>query len=119
MADTVGDIIGDYRAFAALQRDRLAASGIDIAPYALSHLAYRVADWDLYLHLRTLLERHATANNGRRGITPSTALRLSRYFGTSSGFWMNGQIRWDLYHTQQTEGDEVRQIRRHPRAMSG
>ena len=56
--------------------------------------------------------------NGRRGITPSTALRLSRYFGTSSGFWMNGQIRWDLYHTQQAEGDEVRRIRRHPRAMS-
>jgi addiction module HigA family antidote len=57
--------------------------------------------------------------NQRRGITPSTALRLSRYFGTSSGFWMNGQIRWDLYHTQQVEGDEVRRIRRHPRAMAG
>lgn len=57
--------------------------------------------------------------NGRRGITPSTALRLSRYFGTSSGFWMNGQMRWDLYHTQKSEGDEVRRIRRHPRALSG
>jgi addiction module HigA family antidote len=57
--------------------------------------------------------------NQRRGITPSTALRLSRYFGTSSGFWMNGQIRWDLYRVQQIEGDEVRRIRRHPRATSG
>jgi addiction module HigA family antidote len=57
--------------------------------------------------------------NRRRGITPSTALRLSRFFGTSSGFWMNGQIRWDLYHAQQDEGDEVRRIRRHPRAVSG
>jgi antitoxin HigA-1 len=57
--------------------------------------------------------------NGRRGITPSTALRLSRYFGTSSGFWMNGQMRWDLYHTQQSEGDQVSRIRRHPRALSG
>ena len=70
MADPVGDIIGDYRAFAALQRDRLAARGIDIAPYSVSHLAYRVADWDLYVHTRTLLERHATSNvenywNGR------------------------------------------------------
>jgi len=55
----------------------------------------------------------------RRGITPSTALRLSTYFGTSSGFSMSGQIRWDLYHTQQVEGDEVRRIRRHPRAMLG
>jgi addiction module antidote protein, HigA family len=57
--------------------------------------------------------------NQRRGITPSTALRLARYFGTSSGFWMNGQVRWDLYRAQQAEGDEVRRIRRHPRAASG
>lgn len=34
--------------------------------------------------------------NGHRGVTPSTALRLSRYFGTSSGPWINGQMRWDL-----------------------
>jgi hypothetical protein len=27
---------------------------------------------------------------------------------------MNGQMRWDLYQAQQTEGDEVRKIRRHP-----
>jgi len=70
MADPIADIIGDYRAFVALQRDRLAARGIDIAPYTLSHVAYRVADWDGYVHMRRLLERHATANlenvwNGR------------------------------------------------------
>jgi predicted metalloenzyme YecM len=68
--DPIAEIIGDYRAFAAMQRDRLAARGIDIAPYALSHLAVRVADWDLYVQQRTLLERHAQANlenhwNGR------------------------------------------------------
>jgi addiction module HigA family antidote len=56
--------------------------------------------------------------NQRRGITPSTALRLARYFGTSSGFWMNAQARWDLYQTQQVEEDEVRRIRRHSRAVS-
>ena len=70
MTDAIADIIGDYRAFAAQQRDRLLARGIDIAPYALSHLAYRVPEWDQYVHVRTLLERHATANrenvwNGR------------------------------------------------------
>src|SRR5215213_9943492 len=37
MADPVGDIIGDYRAFAAQQHDRLLARGIDIRPYPLSH----------------------------------------------------------------------------------
>jgi predicted metalloenzyme YecM len=69
-SDPIAEIIGDYRAFAAMQRDRLAARGIDIAPFPLSHLAVRVADWDLYVHQRTLLERHARANrekvwNGR------------------------------------------------------
>jgi predicted metalloenzyme YecM len=68
--DPVGELIGDYAAFAALQHERLLARGIDIRPYALSHLAVRVPDWDQYVHLRTLLERHATANvenvwNGR------------------------------------------------------
>ena len=62
-SDPIAEIIGDYRAFATMQRDRLAARGIDISPYALSHLAVRVADWDLYVHQRTLLERHATANS--------------------------------------------------------
>src|SRR4029079_3441161 len=62
-SDPIAEIIGVHRAFAAMQRDRLAARGIDIAPYALSHLAVRVADWDLYVPQRTLLERHATANS--------------------------------------------------------
>jgi hypothetical protein len=39
MAAPIADVIGDYRAFTALQRGRLAARGIDIAPYELSHLS--------------------------------------------------------------------------------
>ncbi len=83
MTDPIADLIGDYRAFTALQRDRLAARGIDIAPYELSHLAFRVPEWDQYVHLRTLLERHAVANrenfwNGRpiSLIVPSEPLRV-------------------------------------------
>jgi antitoxin HigA-1 len=41
--------------------------------------------------------------NGKRGITPSTALRLARFFGMTPAFWMNLQLRWDLYHAQQAE----------------
>ncbi len=66
MTDPIADIIGDYRAFAAQQRDRLHALGIDIAPYELSHLAFRVPEWDQYVHVRTLLERHASANRENR-----------------------------------------------------
>ncbi len=48
---------------------------------------------------------------GRRGVTPSTALRLSRFFGTSPDFWMSLQLRWDLYHAQRAEADQIREIR--------
>ena len=40
---------------------------------------------------------------GRRAISTSTALRLARYFGTSAGFWMNLQLRIDLYKTERSE----------------
>ncbi len=33
---------------------------------------------------------------GKRAISPDTALRLSRYFSLSDGFWMNLQSRYDL-----------------------
>ena len=62
-SDPIFDIIGDYKAFARLQSDRLAERGIDISPYSISHLAVRVAEWDLYVHKRTLLEGHARANS--------------------------------------------------------
>ncbi len=41
--------------------------------------------------------------NQKRGVTPSTALRLAMYFSVSAGFWLNLQIRWDLYRAQQEE----------------
>ena len=49
--------------------------------------------------------------NGRRGLTPSTALRLAKYFGNSADFWMNLQSRWDLYHATRQEGAQLRTIR--------
>ena len=49
--------------------------------------------------------------NGRRGITPSTALRLAKVFGVSSDFWMNIQLRWDLFFARQSESDELKTIK--------
>ena len=37
---------------------------------------------------------------GKRAITPDTALRLSRYFGMSERFWLNLQTRYDLEVTK-------------------
>lgn len=51
--------------------------------------------------------------NGRRGITPSTALRLARFFGTSAGFWMNLQLRWDLYRVASSESEELAKIQQY------
>lgn len=45
--------------------------------------------------------------NGRRGVTPATALRLAKFFDMSPDFWMNLQLRWDLYHAQQTEAQAL------------
>ena len=48
----------------------------------------------------------------RRGVTPSTALRLGQFFGTSPSFWMNLQLRWDLYHAERSEARHLAEIRR-------
>ena len=55
--------------------------------------------------------------NGRRGVTPSTALRLARFFDMTPDFWMNLQLRCDLYEAQSREGSVLKKIRRyHPRS---
>ena len=41
--------------------------------------------------------------NGRRGVSPGTAIRLSKFFGTSVDFWVNLQTRWDIYFAQLAE----------------
>jgi len=55
--------------------------------------------------------------NGRRGITPSTALRLAKYFNMSADFWMNLQLRWDLYFAQQDESNILESIQPYSAAV--
>jgi len=50
--------------------------------------------------------------NGRRGVSPSTALRLAKFFGMSADFWMNLQLRWDLFFAQRDETNVLQKI--HP-----
>ena len=49
--------------------------------------------------------------NKKRGVTPSTALRLARFFGVSPDFWLNLQARWDLYRAQEKEQEELDTIK--------
>lgn len=58
-------------------------------------------------------ERITEIITDQQSATPSIALRLAKYFGMSPDFWMNLQLRWDLYHTQQAESQDLNAIRPH------
>ena len=73
----------------------------------------RLTQRDLAKAIRVPYQRINELVNGRRGITPSTALRLAKYFGMSADFWMNLQLRWDLYQTQKAESEDLKAIRPH------
>ena len=47
---------------------------------------------------------------GKRGITADTALRLSRYFGTSAEFWLNLQMHFELERARKKMGFELHNI---------
>jgi len=50
----------------------------------------------LAIALRVPATRVNDIVNEKRGITTDTALRLSRYFGTTARFWLNMQTSWEL-----------------------
>ena len=68
---------------------------------------------ELAAGIRVPYQRVNELVNGKRGVTPSTALRLAKYFGTTAGFWMNLQLRWDLYQAQQKEAKQLEKIEPH------
>lgn len=43
--------------------------------------------------------------NGRAGISPEMAIRLSKAFGTSAESWLNQQMQFDLWVAEQRLGD--------------
>jgi addiction module HigA family antidote len=45
--------------------------------------------------------------HGTRAISADTALRLSRYFGTSERFWLNLQVRYDIEVEKDRLGDSL------------
>ena len=47
--------------------------------------------------------------NGKRRVTPSAALRLSKAFGTSREFWLNGQLALDLYRVI-NDNEEINEV---------
>ena len=51
--------------------------------------------------------------NGRRGVTPNTALRLERATGMDAEFWLGLQSDWDLWHELRSpDAKEIADIER-------
>ena len=62
---------------------------------------------ELALALRVPATRMNDIVKEKRGITADTALRLSRYFGTTSRFWMNMQASWELEVAEDRLGKQL------------
>ncbi|MGD0110179.1 MAG: HigA family addiction module antitoxin [Rhodopila sp.] len=62
----------------------------------------------LAMALRVPANRITAILAGQRAVTAETALRLSRHFGTSPGFWLNLQKAYELEVTERAEGDRIR-----------
>ena len=47
---------------------------------------------------------------GMRSVTPDTALRLARYFGTTPGIWMRLQVQYDLEISRANHGETIDRV---------
>ncbi len=71
----------------------------------------QITQTELAERIEVPFQRVNSLVNGRRALTPDTALRLSRVFGTTPGFWMNHQLRWDLYHAMLEARVDLKRIK--------
>ncbi|MBO9481336.1 HigA family addiction module antidote protein [Salinisphaera sp. G21_0] len=73
-------------------------------------LPMNITQQELAMAIHVPYQRVNELVNGKRRLTPSTALRLARFFCMSAGFWLNLQQRWDLFKVQQAEQDDIERI---------
>jgi antitoxin HigA-1 len=61
----------------------------------------------LALKLRVPANRLTEILNGKRGVSPETALRLSRCLGPSAAFWLGLQCQYDLAQAEARVGARI------------
>lgn len=61
----------------------------------------------LALALRLPSGRITDILNGKRGVSPETAMRLARYFGNSARFWMSLQSNFELATAEKALGERI------------
>jgi antitoxin HigA-1 len=59
---------------------------------------------ELSERLRIPLQRVNSIVNGKRSVTPETAILLARFFETTAQFWMNLQTQYDLWFAERALG---------------
>jgi addiction module HigA family antidote len=65
----------------------------------------------LALEIRVPFQRVNLIVNGKRAVTPDTALRLAKFFGTTPDFWLSLQLAWDVYQAMHApEAKEIESI---------
>ncbi len=69
--------------------------------------ARRLSANALAIALRTPSGRVTDILNGKRGVSPETAMRLARYFGNSARFWLNSQTAYELAVAEVELGSEL------------
>ena len=62
----------------------------------------------LALKLRVPANRITEIINGKRSISPETAIRLGHYFGTGAGLWIRLQADYDLAQAEKELGAAIR-----------
>lgn len=59
-------------------------------------ISQRTLSESIFVHISRITE----IVRGRRGITADTDLRLSRYFGTNEGYWIDLQKKYDMAYAK-------------------
>ena len=59
-----------------------------------------ISQVDFARHIGVSFKRVNEIVNGRRGVTPETAVLFSQAFGNTPQFWLNAQNTWDLARCQ-------------------
>lgn len=75
----------------------------------------RLTQKELAMAIRVPFQRVNEIVSGKRGVTPSTAIRLAKYFGNSPGFWLNLQMRRELQEAAAREKAVLDKIRPLPK----
>ena len=71
---------------------------------------YNLSQSKLARELRIPARRINAIINEERGITADTAVRLSKYFGNSTEFWLNLQETYDIAKSKEELSDELSKI---------